>query len=155
MTVLRSMELPIAERHDGYAVTKIGTRNGDDYEKQLDFGPTTMDKLPDPDMTYKDVLIHTTAEQIDHKREGNVPDGHECHWTVNGTPQQTRVLQQIWFEVDGRIVAAGEIRGVETGRIWFTPLWDVDLEPPEDPPNQGFLYVEPIETEQRSPAKTQ
>ncbi|WP_436346834.1 hypothetical protein [Natronorubrum sp. FCH18a] len=150
-TEIRAMELPIAERHDGYAVTKLETRNGDDYEDQLDYGPTTMDKLPDPDMTYQDVLIHTTEEQIDHKREGNVPDNHECYWTVNGTPQQTRVLQRIWFEVDGRIVAAGEIRGVETGRIWFSPLWDVDLKPPEEPPNQGFMYVEPIDTDQRTP----
>ncbi|APX98530.1 hypothetical protein BB347_17630 (plasmid) [Natronorubrum daqingense] len=152
VTIVRALELPTAERHDGYTVTKIGTRNGDDYEKQLDYGPATMDKLPDPDMQYKDVLVHTTEEQIDHKLEENVPDGHQCYWTVNGTPQQTRVLQRIWFEVDGRIVAAGEIRSVETGRIWFTPLWEVDLEPPREPPNQGFTYVDEIETDQRTPA---
>lgn len=45
-TTIRVMELPIVERHDGYAVTKLETRNGDDYEGQkYGAGPTTMDKL--------------------------------------------------------------------------------------------------------------
>ncbi|APX00188.1 hypothetical protein CHINAEXTREME_20460 (plasmid) [Halobiforma lacisalsi AJ5] len=152
-TTVRVVELPVVERHDGYAVTKLDTRNGDDYEDQLDFGPNTTDKLPDPDMTPKDVLVHATDEQIEHKLEKNVPDDHQCYWTVNGTPQQTRFGQRIWFEQDGQLVACGQIRGTESGRIWFSPLWEVDLECPTTVPNQGYKYVEPIDTGQRTPER--
>jgi len=152
-TTVRVLELPPAERHDGYCVTKLDTRNGDDYEDQLDYGPNTTDKLPNPDMAHKDVLVHATDEQIDHKLEENVPDDHLCYWTVSGTPQQTRFGQRIWFEQDGRLVACGQIHSTETGRIWFSPLWEVDLECPTTVPNQGFKYVESIETDQRSPEK--
>ncbi|QCC57207.1 hypothetical protein [Natrinema thermotolerans] len=149
-TTVRVLELPPTERHDGYAVTKLGTRN-DDYADQLDYGPNTRDKLSDPDMCYKDVLVHATDEQIDHKLEENVPEDHLCYWTVNGTPQQTRFGQRIWFEQDGRLVACGQIHSTETGRIWFSPLWEVDLECPTEVPNQGFKYVESIESDQRTP----
>ncbi|OLZ39078.1 hypothetical protein A6E15_19130 [Natrinema saccharevitans] len=152
-TTVRVMELPLVERHDGYAVTKLGTRNGDDYEDQLDFGPNTRDKLPDPGMSYKDVLVHATDEQIDHKLEENVPEDHLCYWTVNGTPQQTRFGQRIWFEQDGRLVACGQVHSTETGRIWFSPLWEVDLECPTEVPNQGFKYVDSIESDERTPER--
>lgn len=91
---------------------------------------------------YKDVLIHASEEQIDHKLAENVPDDHKCYWMVSGTPRQTRYGQRVWFETDGRIVAVGQVHNIETGRIWFTPLERVDAEPPEDPPNQGFMYLD-------------
>jgi len=91
-----------------------------------------------------DVLIHTTADAIAHKRRGEVPDGHLCFWTVNGTPRQTEPGRHVYFEVDGRLVARGEIRDIETGKLWFDPLEPVDIEPPTAVPSRGFTYVEPI-----------
>lgn len=146
-------ELPPTDPHHGYCVTKLEDRSGDDYEDQLDYGPNTTDKLPDPEMAPKDILVHATDEQINHKLESNVPDDHLCYWTVSGTPQQTRYGQRIWFEQDGRLVACGQIHGTETGKIWFTPLWEVDLECPTTVPNQGFKYVESVETDQRMPER--
>jgi len=94
-----------------------------------------------------DVLIHTTADEIDHKRRGEVPDDHLCFWTVNGTPRPPEPGRRVYFEVDGRLVACGEIREIETGKLWFDPLESVDREPPIVVPSRGFTYVEPIADE--------
>lgn len=134
--------------HNGYAVRKLAFRSahGDD-ERQEDRGPNTLDQITDPkQMDYKDVLIHATEEQIDHKLAENVPDDHCCYWTVSGTPRQTRHGKRGWFETDGRIVARGVIQSVENGRIWFSPLKRVDAEPPKDAPSRGFTY---LDTEKR------
>jgi len=132
------------EWHDGYAVRELGFRGPHgDTEDQRDRGPNTIDQFNH--MTaddYNDVLIHATDEEIDHKLAENVPDDHQCYWTVSGTPRQTRFGQRIWFETDGRIVAVGHVESVETGRIWFTPLKRVDVAVPTDPPNQGFMYLD-------------
>ncbi|WP_135306341.1 hypothetical protein [Haloarcula amylovorans] len=140
-------KLPSAAWHDGYAVKKLSFRStSGDGSTQRDLGPNTTDQFSNMRADeYQDVLVHTTDEQIAHKRRENVPDGYRCYWTVNGTPRRTRYGQRIWFETDGRIVAGGTIDGVETGRIWFSPLERVDIEPPTDPPTRGFTYIDPLE----------
>ena len=136
----------VGDDHDGYAVQKLGYRSHTgDEERQRDLGPNTTDQLRTMDADdYQDVLVHASEEEIEHKLRENVPDGHECYWTVNGTPRQTRFGQRIWFEADGEIVAAGQIKRCETGRIWFTPLERVDAELPKEPPTRGFRYIEPL-----------
>ncbi|QIO25468.1 hypothetical protein [Haloarcula sp. JP-L23] len=147
--VLSATPLPSAAWHDGYSVQKLAFRSTSaDVETQRDLGPNTTDQFQHMDSDdYMDVLVHTTDEQIDHKLRENVPDGHTCYWTVTGTPRQTRFGQRIWFETDGRIVAGGQIEGVETGRIWFSPLERVDVAPPTDPPTRGFTYIEPLDAQ--------
>lgn len=132
------------EWHDGYTVRELAFRgpHGDE-EDQRDLGPNTTDQFTH--MTaddYKDVLVHATEEQIDHKLVENVPDDHLCYWTVSGTPRKTRHAQRIWFENDGQIVAAGYIDHVETGRIWFHPLKPVDADLSKEPPSRGFTYLD-------------
>ncbi|MFC4553516.1 MULTISPECIES: hypothetical protein [Halorussus] len=136
------------EWHDGYTVRDLGFRgtHGDD-EDQRDLGPNTTDQFTHMSADdYRDVLVHATEEQIDHKLAENVPDDHLCYWTVNGTSRQTRHGQRIWFENDGRIVAGGIIDHVESGRIWFSPLERVDADLPKDAPSRGFTY---LDTEKR------
>lgn len=90
----------------------------------------------------RDVLIHTTEEQLKHKQRGNVPDGETPFWTVNGHPRQTEAGERIWFEAEGRLIATAEIVDVTDGRIWFEPLKQIDVEAPVDPPTRGFSYVD-------------
>jgi len=146
--VLTAAESSQMECHDGYTVRELGFRSTSaDAQRQERRGPNTTDQITNPtDMNYKDVLIHASEDEIDHKLKANVPDGHKCYWTVSGTPRQTRFGQRVWFETDGRIVAVGQVYNIEAGKIWFTPLERVDADVPEDPPNQGFMY---LDTEER------
>jgi hypothetical protein len=146
--LLSAGEFPYVVAHDGYAVARLASRysSGDYEDQEYRYGPNTTDQFQNMDPEdYKHVLIHATEEQIDHKLQENVPDDHRCYWTVNGTPRQTRFGQHIWFENDGRIVAGGQIHHTEEGRIWFSPLEQVDLDLPTDPPTRGFTYVDGIE----------
>jgi len=94
----------------------------------------------------KDVLIRAGANDIAHKWATNVPSGHECYWTVNGTPRQTEPGRRIWVVSPtlGDIFAWGEITKLEDGKIWFTPLRETHVEPPEQPPTRGFTYTDPV-----------
>ena len=94
----------------------------------------------------EDVLIRASATKIAHKWATNVPAGHECYWTVNGTPRRTEPGRQIWFACPHTemIYAGATITKVEDGRIWFTPLRETDVEPPTEPPTRGFTYIEPL-----------
>ena len=132
------------EWHDGYTVRDLEYRgpHGDE-ERQRDLGPNTTDQFTHMDADdYRDVLIHASEDEIEHKLKENVPDDHRCYWTVSGTPRQTRHGQRVWFESDGRIVAGGIVDHVEAGRLWFSPLERVDADLPKDPPNQGFTYLD-------------
>lgn len=90
----------------------------------------------------KDVLIYTDRTDLEHKLRGEVPVGHECYWTVNGTPQRTERGQSVLFTDGDRVIARGEITRVEEGRIWFEPLRETDEDLPAPPTTRGFKYVE-------------
>ena len=90
----------------------------------------------------RDVLIQTTPEALAHKMKGEVTPGHLPFWRVNGTPRQTEAGRSILFSDGDRVIARGVIGDVEEGRIWFSPLEDVDEELPADPPSRGFKYVD-------------
>ena len=87
------------------------------------------------------VLVYADADTIAHKHRGEVPAGHDCYWTVSGTPRQTSSGEQILFTDGDRVIAAAPITGVEEGRIWFEPLQTVDRELPAVPVTRGFKYV--------------
>lgn len=89
----------------------------------------------------RDVLIHADPEDIEHKLDGEVPDGEVCYWTVNGKPQRTRAGADILFTDGDQVIARAEIIDVEDGRIWFYPLTEVREDLPTTPTTRGFKYV--------------
>ena len=89
----------------------------------------------------KNVLIYADPLDVVHKRQGNVPDGHECYWTVNGTPRQTAPGASVLFTHGERVYASAKVVAVEEGRLWFTPLEGCDRKLPADPVTRGYKYV--------------
>ncbi|MFP8891845.1 hypothetical protein ACLI4U_19045 (plasmid) [Natrialbaceae archaeon A-CW2] len=89
----------------------------------------------------KDVLIYADKRTVAHKLCENVPDGHECFWTVNGTPRQTGPGASVLFSDGDRVHARGDVLEVEHGRIWFEPLEACDESVPCEPVTRGFRYV--------------
>lgn len=89
-----------------------------------------------------DVLVQTSRAALEHKMKGEVKPGHLPFWRVNGTPRKTEVGRAILFSDGDRVVARGVIADLEDGRIWFSPLEDVDEALPDEPPSRGFKYVE-------------
>lgn len=95
----------------------------------------------------KDVVIGTTETQLEHKYAENVPDGHECYWTVSGTPRQTAPGRRVWFTFrpTERVFATAEITRLEDGKLWFTPVRRVETRKCLRTAPRGFKYTEPPE----------
>lgn len=89
-----------------------------------------------------DVLIYADRDDVRHKHRENVESGHECYWTVSGTPRQTGPGAAILFSDGETVHARAEIVAVEQGRIWFEPVAWVDEELPAEPVTRGFKYVD-------------
>lgn len=90
-----------------------------------------------------DIFISTSRERFEHKLRENVPEGHQCFWSVNGTPKRCGPGDKILFSDGDRVRAKGVITDVEEGEIWFTPLTEIDEENPVEAfDHPGFKYVE-------------
>ncbi|MFC6720913.1 hypothetical protein ACFQGT_00500 [Natrialbaceae archaeon GCM10025810] len=89
----------------------------------------------------KDVLIYADPGDVEHKLRENVPDGHYCYWTVNGTPRQTGPGASVLFTDGERVHARGDVTEIVVGELRFTPLERVDEPIPTEPVTRGFRYV--------------
>ncbi|MFC6768338.1 hypothetical protein [Natrinema soli] len=87
-----------------------------------------------------DVLGQTTRNDLEQKIDGEIPVGHLPFWQVAGTPRRTEPGRAIPFSDGQRVIAT-----LEGGRIWFSPLEEVDDELPDDAPSRGFTSVDPAE----------
>lgn len=94
----------------------------------------------------KHVLIGATREDCAGKLRAELddPTGVECYWRVSGAPRQTARGQYVYFEADGDVWGIATVLRVEDGRLWFTPIREIDalaIELPVSAPTRGFRYV--------------